>query len=260
VIVFVISPWHQPKADVGFSMLPDQRLPTDDHLLASPAESPYGLAGYTNRLNGAKVIFVALGDPPSDRAEEALRSFWAKAVGVAGGSLVLYTRDLNRALEAALHPETLATVPQPPLALTGELAMKSAADYVTFANRVAIVRIGGDVPVTDHMKPPGPRVAPGQRETDGQRGASLAQVRPMITTNRTVVSEQIVRTNRIVTTNFVRLPQVSAEVVTNWVTNWVLSARLRTDSVVTTNTIFRTNVVVSTNFVLSSTLPFAAQK
>jgi hypothetical protein len=260
VFVIVSSRWHQPKGDAGFSMLPDQRLPTDDHLIVSPAESPYGLAGYTNRLGGAKVIFVALGEPVSDRADEALRLFWAKAIGQAGGTLELYTQDINRALEAALHPETLAAAPPPELALTGELAMKSAADYVTFANHVAVVRIGGDVPVNDRMEQPGPRVVPSlSREPDGRRRASLPQPHPVITTNRTVVAEDLVRTNMVVTTSLIREPRVSFEVVTNQVTNWVFSTRLHTNSMVATNTVYHTNVVVRTNFVLTSALRSGAQ-
>ena len=250
VTVIVGSPWHQPKADAGFSMLPGQLLPTDDHLLASPAESPYGLAGgYTNRLNGSKVIFAAIGDMPSGRAEEALRSFWAKAVQVAGGSLVLYTRDLNRALEAALNPETLVAVPAPPLALTGELAMRSAADYAMFANRVAIVRVPGNVSVTDRAEWSRPPISPGFGKSEVPRPTTLPQTKARILTNRTVVAEAVLRTNWIVSTNFARLPNVSVLIVTNRSTNWVLTATLETNSIVTTNTVYRTNFVISTNMV-----------
>lgn len=244
VILIAGSPWYQAKSDSAFSMLPDQRLPTDDHLLVSPAESPYGLAGYTNRLKGAKVIIAALGDMPSDRADEALRLFWAKGVNLAGGSLIEYTRDLGRALETALNAETLKHTEPPALVPTGELAMKSAADYIAFVHRVAILRVrdSAEEPYATEI-----RHHPTLQDHVGSNTGPV--IRALITTNNSIAVHERIATNEVVLTNFIRSPKVEAQVITNLVTNWTFTARMQTNLVFATNKVFTTNVVLKTNYV-----------
>ncbi|MEM7530383.1 MAG: hypothetical protein AAF416_22540 [Pseudomonadota bacterium] len=103
-VLIIGDPIQTVAGEPHFSMRDDEggfRLPSDAHIRASLAETPYGTAGREAALAAVTVHLCRVpdGEAWASDADEALNRFWSLFIAHQGGQLATWTDDLATCLD-----------------------------------------------------------------------------------------------------------------------------------------------------------------
>lgn len=117
LIVLGSPTYNNPKAP-SVSMK-GARVPSDGHLLASPADSPFGTAGLVGSLSGTDIYFGVVGkDDQAVSTQHAyhVERFWTLSAEAHGASMQYFGDDLETLLRLAAKDDSERRHAHPPAA------------------------------------------------------------------------------------------------------------------------------------------------